>query len=292
MACLTYKSARRGILLLNLILLIFGIVFMAVGAASLVLGQSFGNAATDYCQKICTKTEVDQVACNCDINPVQTTLPIIVFQAPATGIITLSVFLFIAAIIGLVGAFREHRKLLIAYGVFLVLIMIIQFGFGTAAAAVAGGSAAQITGTFMGVLNENYKYFDWKMLQSYFPSACYYASANSTVNDPFTGNSLNMTFHFPACDFYGKCANYYAGSAAMSTEEKYCCDMNKRTCDTSRSSCMSGYDCVMSFMGNVAAPIAIVAFLALFFELSALVCFVVVWRGLGTASSATVEYKA
>jgi len=224
-------------------------------------------------------TEIDQVGCNCDVNPVQTTLPVIVFQAPASGIICVGVFLFIATVLGCVGAIREQRPVLIAYGSFLLIIVVMQFGFGTAAAAVAGGSAPAITGPFMGILNENYKYFDWKMLDYFFPSACYYSSANTTLNDPFSKEVLNLTFHYPACDFYGKCANFYAGSAALNNEELYCCDLKSRNCDTSKVNCMSGYDCVMNFMGKVAAPVAVVAFLALTIEIAALVCCCVVLNG-------------
>jgi hypothetical protein len=198
-------------------------------------------------------TEEDTVGCNCDVNPPQTTLPIIAFQAPAIGLIFVGVFVFFTSIIGCVGAIRERSSILITYMCFLLIIIILQFGFGTAAGAVASGSAPEVAGPFMGVLNEDYKYFDWKMLDMFFPQACYYAHGNVTIDDIFTGVTMNMTFNYPACDFYGKCANWYATNVPLSPEEKYCCSPSK-SCDTSKVHCMSGYDCVISFLGKAAAP--------------------------------------
>lgn len=199
-------------------------------------------------------TEADTVGCNCDVSPPQTTLPVVAFQAPAIGLIFVGVFAFFTSIIGCIGAIRERSAILITYILFLIIIIILQFGFGTAAGAVASGNAPEVAGPFMGVLNENYKYFDWKMLDMFFPSACYYAHGNVTIQDIFTFETFNMTFNYPACDFYGKCANWYAVNVPLSPEEQYCCDKTSRSCDTSKVNCMSGYNCVVSFLGKAAAP--------------------------------------
>ena len=135
----------------------------------------------------------------------------------------------------------------------MVIIIIMQFGFGVAAGAVASGSAPEISGPFIGVLNLNYRYFDWATLASFWPPACYYAVANVTIYDYFTLSPANVTFHFPACDFYGQCATA-TSSISLTTQETSCCNTNTNTCATSNSNCMAGNDCVLTFLGQIAAP--------------------------------------
>jgi hypothetical protein len=200
-------------------------------------------------------TEEDTVGCNCDVNPPQTTLPVVAFQAPAIGLIFVGVVAFFTAIIGCIGAIRERSAMLIAYICLLLIVIIMQFGFGTAAGAVASGSAPEVAGPLMGVLNENYKEFDWKMLDVFFPTSCYYAHSNVTIVDPYaTEEVFNMTFNYPACDFYGKCANFYTPNIPLTREETYCCDSKSKQCDTSKVNCLSGASCVISFLGKAAAP--------------------------------------
>jgi len=162
-----------------------------------------------------------------------------------------------------VGAVRERPGLIIAYIVFLVIIIIMQFGFGIAAGTVASGSAPEASGPFVGALNENYMYFDWKTLDSFFPPSCYYAQANATVLAFMANVETNYTFSFPACDFYGKCSN------GKSAQEIECCVNGQ--CNFGNSNCDSGNDCVMKFLGKIAAPVAVVAFLSLCIEIAALV---------------------
>jgi hypothetical protein len=152
------------------------------------------------------------------------------------------------------GAVKEKSGLIIGYIVLMVIIIIMQFSFGVAAGAVASGSAPQISGPFIGVLNENYRYFDWQMLSSFWQPACYYASANFTMYDYFALNAVNVSFHFPACDFYGKCAIPTDSFKTLSPQELSCCNTKTKTCATSNSNCASGNDCVLSFLGNIAAP--------------------------------------
>jgi hypothetical protein len=199
-------------------------------------------------------TDADQIGCNCDVNPPETTLPVVAFQAPAVGLIIVGVFAIFTSLVGCVGAIRERSSILITYMILLFIIIVLQFAFGTAAGAVSSGSAPEIAGPFLGVLNENYKYFDWKMLDLFFPSACYYASGNVTMIDEYINEAVNMTFNYPACDFYGKCANWYSQTTPLSVQETYCCDKKSKLCDTSKVNCMSGFSCVMSFLSKAAAP--------------------------------------
>ncbi len=135
----------------------------------------------------------------------------------------------------------------------MVLIIIMQFGFGVAAGAVASGSAPEVSGPFIGVLNENYRYFDWKMLSSFWRPACYFASANTTVYDYFLLRPENVTFNFPACDFDGNCA-IASPNIPLSPQENFCCNLKSNKCDVSKESCVSGNECVLSFLGKIAAP--------------------------------------
>ena len=220
----------------------------------LCAGKNFAATVQNYCTKICSMTSVDQIGCNCDVQPVETTLPVIAFQAPAAGLISVGVFAFVCSIVGCAGAIREKQPILIAYIVLLFLIIVMQFGFGVAAAAVASGQAPEIAGPFVGILNENYRYFDWEMLSLFLSPACYHAYSNETIVNPFDDSAFNMTFHYPACDFYGKCAGFYTPGYVRTSEEAYCCNAKSKSCDTSKVICMSGNDCIISFLGKIAAP--------------------------------------
>jgi len=160
----------------------------------------------------------------------------------------------------------------------MVLIIIMQFGFGVAAGAVASGSAPEVSGPFIGVLNDNYRYFDWKMLSSFWRPACFFASANTTVYDYFLLRPENVTFNFPACDFDGNCA-IASPNIPLSAQEAYCCNPKSNKCDTSKETCISGNECVLSFLGKIAAPVASVAFLALVIEITALAFACIIRKG-------------
>ncbi len=47
--------------------------------------------------------DTTEVGCNCDANPVDTTLPTSAFQAPAAGLIAVGVLLFFATFLGCTG---------------------------------------------------------------------------------------------------------------------------------------------------------------------------------------------
>jgi hypothetical protein len=149
------------------------------------------------------------------------------------------------------GAVKETSAVIIAYIILMVLIIIMQFGFGVAAWAVAAGSAPEVSGPFIGVLNDNYRYFDWKMLPTFWGPECYFATANATIYDDVLMRPENVTFHFPACDFDGNCA-LASTSMPLTAEEGYCCNQN--SCDLSKAECASGHECVLSFLGKLAAP--------------------------------------
>jgi hypothetical protein len=131
----------------------------------------------------------------------------------------------------------------------MLLIIIMQFGFGVAAGAIASGSAPELAGPMMGVLSDNYRFFDWQMLEGFFPSACHAASANLTTSILF--EPFNMTFHFPACGFAkGSCSS--EPPATRAPQETTCCKGG--SCDTSRVDCLNGETCVTNLLGRIAAP--------------------------------------
>jgi hypothetical protein len=148
---------------------------------------------------------------------------------------------------------KETPAAVFAYVILMALIIIMQFGFGVSAWAVAVGSAPEISGPFIGVLAERYRYFDWKMLSSFWGPECYFATGTAAVNDYMLMRPENVTFHFPACSFDGTCA-ISSPSMPLTAEESFCCVQNSSTCDTSKVQCASGSDCVQSFLGKIAAP--------------------------------------
>jgi len=59
------------------------------------------------------------------------------FYAPASGLIAVGVFSLITPLIGCIGAIRHQASTLCVYITAASLVLILQFSFGVAAAAVA-----------------------------------------------------------------------------------------------------------------------------------------------------------
>ena len=68
--------------------------------------------------------------------------------------IVIGLFTFVAAMIGCLGAVREKPTLLYIYTCFIVIVILLQIGFGAAASAVASGDAAAIQGPLVGVIKQ------------------------------------------------------------------------------------------------------------------------------------------
>lgn len=71
-------------------------------------------------------------------------------QTPSVGLIVIGVFTTLGTLVGCVGAIRQRRKYLYAFSCGMIIIMILQLGFGAAAGAVASGNAPEITGPAFG----------------------------------------------------------------------------------------------------------------------------------------------
>ncbi|MGB1601645.1 MAG: hypothetical protein ACPIOQ_53435 [Promethearchaeia archaeon] len=71
-------------------------------------------------------------------------------QTPSVGLIVIGVFTTLGTLVGCVGAIRQRRKYLYAFSCGMIIIMILQLGFGAAAGAVASGNAPDITGPAFG----------------------------------------------------------------------------------------------------------------------------------------------
>eukprot|EP00284_Hemiselmis_tepida_P017705 CAMPEP_0174928042 /NCGR_PEP_ID=MMETSP1355-20121228/22703_1 /TAXON_ID=464990 /ORGANISM="Hemiselmis tepida, Strain CCMP443" /LENGTH=290 /DNA_ID=CAMNT_0016174183 /DNA_START=98 /DNA_END=970 /DNA_ORIENTATION=- len=271
--CCSYKVSRRGLLLMTMLTFLFAVIFIAVGSVSARFGSSFVSEANVYCQEMCLLEDMhdDVVGCNCEWNPPGTSLPTIFFLSPAIGMIVVGIFTFFTSILGCLGAIRERNLMLSGYICALLLVIILQFSFGVAAATVATGNSAQVQGPLNGVLKKNYKLFDWQSMEIFFPEACYAGSKTEQVGDPALNETY--TYHFPLCRFDGGCV--YNDPEAVGTPlydlQNMCCDSDRNCASNNKAQCMSGEQCVVSFLARVGAPIAVVAFLALIIEISALV---------------------
>jgi hypothetical protein len=271
--CCSYKSSRRGLLMMTIPTLIFAIAFIVVGAISAGFGTYFVSEANAYCQEMCLLEDMedDVVGCDCTWNPPGTELPTIFFLSPAIGMIVVGIFTFFTAIIGCLGAIRERNLMLSGYICAMMLTIILQFSFGVAAATVATGNSAQVQGPLKGVLAKNYKQFDWQSMEIFFPSACYLGTQTELVGDH--ADNTTYTYHFPLCRYDGGCV--YNDPDAVGTTlydlQNQCCDDARHCVTNNRDQCMSGEQCVVSFLARVGAPIAVVAFLALLIEISCLV---------------------
>lgn len=295
--CPEYKTARRSMLVLNLILFLFSVIFIGVGATSVAYGNSFSNELETYCISKCaewniisktTQMQVNAgnpkemvphpVGCDCIPEPGRTTLPTAVFITPAAGMIVIGLFTFVAAMIGCLGAVREKPTLLYIYTCFIVIVILLQIGFGAAASAVASGDAAAIQGPLVGVIKQNYKKFDWEMLNIFFPPACYEGHSDETKqNCQMIGNVTSCipvaSFKFPNCDFE-KCYN----KKDASDGERKCC-LPTGECNTELKQCMTGQECLDTFFSRAGAPVAALCLFPIFLEvLAILFACVSIWK--------------
>lgn len=260
--CCDYKTARRGMLVTNMLILLFAIIFIGVGATTLSYAQSFASELGDYCISKCALTTQpgneaqDPIGCQCKPGPGSTTLPTVVFMTPSVGLIVIGVFTTLGTLVGCVGAIRQRRKYLYAFSCGMIIIMILQLGFGAAAGAVASGNAPDITGPAFGKIRSDYKNFDWKMLSIFFPEACYAGSATGNVSFPVS---------FPLCA-EDLCVS---GSDATSEEQK-CCGPRSE-CRTDMESCITVNTCLDTFFRRAGAPVATMCFLPIVLEVASVV---------------------
>jgi len=249
---------------------IFSVIFVGVGAVSLSYGSAFAEEVNMYCEVQCVKS-LEVVGCSCDTNPPKSLLPYYFFLSPSIGLVVVGVFIFLTSILGCRGAIKERSMVLSLYLISLTICIILQFGFGVAAAAVSTGNAPEVEGPLMGVLGRKYKEFDWITLDLFFPAACYQGSQSKVQQDPYTDEMKSLTYHFPLCNFDGDCVlNDQTADPTLRAQQDSCCLQNGY-CATANPQCISGSACVRSFLGKVGAPVAVVAFLALCIEITAFV---------------------
>ncbi|EKX52449.1 hypothetical protein GUITHDRAFT_101620 [Guillardia theta CCMP2712] len=256
--CCEYKTSRRGLLVLNMLILLFSFIFIGVGAVSLTYANSFGTSVNDYCKSQCVKDPETAV----------------VFASPAIGLVVVGVFTFFISILGCVGAIRERPMILYLYICLVLLMIILQIGFGAAAAAISSGNSAQIQGPVLGVLRDHYTEFDWKALDVLIPPACYEGQ---------TTDNSNITYNIPLCSFDTGCVRTSTATAAQTS----CCT-GDYACDTSKSTCITGKECVMNFLNKAGAPVAVVCFLPIVLEIAAIVFACIIRTGRPTNFKSTV----
>mmetsp|Transcript_77013 Transcript_77013/g.112758 ORF Transcript_77013/g.112758 Transcript_77013/m.112758 type:complete len:284 (+) Transcript_77013:56-907(+) len=275
--CCEYKVARRGMLITNMLVIVFAFIFIGVGTASLSYATAFQDGLDSYCIQKCAENKIlkmlDPVGCSCDTEPGHTTLPTVVFVTPAIGLIIIGVFTFIASTIGCIGAIRERPVLIYVYVCILFVVIILQFSFGGAAGAVASGNAKEIQGPLEGALRENYRKFDWENLKGFFPPACYAGQTVAQVT-----NSTAPMYQYPLCDFE-KC---YTGSDQTDAEQGCC--TSDYTCDTGNPKCLTGSKCLNSFFVRAAGPVATMCFLPIFLEIMCIIFACLIRQGAAVQS--------
>jgi hypothetical protein len=195
-------------------------------------------------------------------------LPSYFFISPSIGLIFVGIFLFATSILGCRGAIREKNLILSLYILCLFICIVLQLGFGVAAAAVATGNAPEVEGPILGVIGKHYREFDWRSLDMFFPEACYAGFEEFVEQVPSDYPELppifnNVTYSFPLCGFSGECLkddpSIRDGPNAelLRENQNYCCDKNFKHCDTSPAKadqCIAGSSCIKSFLGRVGAP--------------------------------------
>jgi len=260
-----------------MLILFFSFIFIGVGSVSLTYAKSFGSTLNEYCQTSCNERpagDLDNPAgCTCTPLPGQTSMPSVVFASPAIGLVVIGVFTFFISILGCVGAIRERPMIIYLYICLIVLMIILQIGFGAAAAAISSGNSAQIQGPIAGVLRAHYTEFNWKELAVFFPPACYEGYSNVTGTE----------YYFPLCSFDSGCVT----TSGVTPDQAMCCT-NSKACDTANPKCITGDACLMSFLYKAGAPVAVVCFLPIVLEIAAIVFACIIRTGRPTNFKSTV----
>jgi hypothetical protein len=274
-----YKVSRRAVLVLNVLIFIFSLIFIGVGATSLNYVKDFQDALSDYCIKQCVVSKYDvnetgPVGCMCEGDESHTTLPTVVFASPAIGLIVMGTWTCIVSFVGCLGALKQRPSAIYLHVVMMFILIILQLSIGGAAGAVASGNAPEIEGPLYGALRNNYRQFDWELLNVFFPAECYRGHRDVLVA------GRNVTYRFPLCGFDDKC---YSGVGRdkrdQTADEKACCAADLTLCDKSNPNCMTASDCLDTFFRRAAGPVATMCFLPIFMEILAMIFACLIRKG-------------
>ena len=234
------RAARRYLILVNMVTAIAGLLFIVIGAISLVHGEGIKKAVDEYCLVECGRAGCAALECSgrlpsCDCSRGQTQLPGY-FYAPASGLIAVGVFSLITPLLGCIAAIRHQAAMLCLYIIAASFVLILQFSFGVAAAAVA--SMDRVPERMQLVFNDQYRDFDWKYLkvmrvlsvcglvcvthththtQDFLPPACYAAHTTQAVT--YGEKTVDVQTSHPACSWNHTCTD-----AAVAGVRGYCCD--------------------------------------------------------------------
>jgi hypothetical protein len=292
--CCDYKVSRRAVVVLNALIFIFCLIFIGVGATSLVYVKDFQKALSDYCIGQCVYARVDAnapdpvfasnpVGCKCEGDESHTTLPTVVFLTPAIGLIVIGHWTCLASFFGCFGAVKERPVIIYGYLCMLFILVILQLSFGGAAGAVASGDAQQIQGPLNGALRDKYRQLNWESLSLFFPPECYRGSRDVEI----AGSGKNVTYKFPLCGFDDQCYTGVGKGQAVSgavvqndqtADEKACCAADS-TCDRSKAECITASDCLDTFFRRAAGPVATMCFLPIFMEILAMIFACLIRKG-------------
>mmetsp|Transcript_40221 Transcript_40221/g.126596 ORF Transcript_40221/g.126596 Transcript_40221/m.126596 type:complete len:237 (+) Transcript_40221:91-801(+) len=225
----SFRTNRKLFWISNGFIVIFSVIFMGVGSATLQYGKAFASKVEQYCSNECAQSSEQVVGCNCESSS-KSTIPMNFFLAPSIGVIVIGVLLFLCAILGYSGSIWISRKQLACYAVAMPLVILLQFCFGCAAIAVATGSSASVAGGLYDVLDSTAgRMFDWSQFSTIFPAKCYAGKTTVVLSQGSSYNdSTTDTYYHPLCRFYGDC------EFQRSHEELSCCTALLK-CDSTKA---------------------------------------------------------
>mmetsp|Transcript_40218 Transcript_40218/g.126583 ORF Transcript_40218/g.126583 Transcript_40218/m.126583 type:complete len:111 (+) Transcript_40218:91-423(+) len=98
----SFRTNRKLFWISNGFIVIFSVIFMGVGSATLQYGKAFASKVEQYCSNECAQSSEQVVGCNCESSS-KSTIPMNFFLAPSIGVIVIGVLLFLCAILGYSG---------------------------------------------------------------------------------------------------------------------------------------------------------------------------------------------
>lgn len=172
----------------------------------------------------------------------------------------MGVFTLMASIMGCFAAIRMRAAWLCGYIIMVIFVIILQFSFGTAAAAL--GNIERIPGSMQKIFVEEYKEIDWMYFNAILPEACYAAISTYT-----TGDSV----HFPACHWNATC-DISATENMMKVHEVNCCAGVNNICNIEEHPdlCTTPERCLGGLLASIGTPVAIAALFTLFLQFMAI----------------------
>mmetsp|Transcript_31421 Transcript_31421/g.77022 ORF Transcript_31421/g.77022 Transcript_31421/m.77022 type:complete len:287 (+) Transcript_31421:288-1148(+) len=252
------RQSRRYLIFVNVLTGIIGFILLGVGSFSLETGGRIKDDVLNvFCEEQCQDTFCAQntcspPGCDCSFSPPQSSISTEFFTAPSAGLAAVGFLSMVASIVGCMAAVRAQPLWLALYIIAIIILIILQFSFGIAAAAV-GTASPDLQNFFL----SNSLKVNWGALSMVLPEGCY---ASKTV-DKWGENS------HPACTWDGACVPEL-DDGIKAEYGVTCCGAGGVCADN--PFCSTANECISGLLRDIGVPVAVAALLTIIFQFFAI----------------------